>query len=249
MFKINLRTYILFIILIILLIYSNSFSNEFVWDDEFLIIKNPAITSWNYAWIHFALDLYHSFSNYYRPIQMISYMMDFSVWRLNPFGYHLTNVFLHICVSLSLFILLQLMTGDKRIAFIGTLFYALHPAHTAAVTYIAGRADSLTALFSLLSLILFHRHFKAQRNNTALRLYIGSLGLFLLAILSKEISIIFPVIILFYRLFFISDDEVEKSRGIIKFHYLSWFVIIVGVYAVLRIHALNFQEVIFLESR
>ena len=197
------RKYILLIILIVLAIYSNSFQNEFVWDDEFLIVENPAIMSWGYAWTHFALDLYRSFSNYYRPVQMITYMMDFSVWRLDPFGYHLTNVFLHICVSVSLFMLLQLMTGDRRIAFTGTLFYAVHPAHTAAVTYIAGRADILATLFSLLSIMLFHMHFKAQNNKKAAFLYTGSLILFLLAVLSKEMAVILPAIILFYRLFFL----------------------------------------------
>jgi tetratricopeptide (TPR) repeat protein len=197
--------------------------------------------SWQYAWVHFAVDLYHSFSNYYRPIQMLTYMVDFSLWRLEPFGYHLTNVLLHILVSLSLFVLLKLMTDDRRVAFIGTLFYALHPAHTAAVTYIAGRADPLVALLSMLSLILFHYHFKAQNKYKMSFLYIGSSISFLLALLSKEVAVIFPAIILTYRLFFIEDREVEKSRDVIKFHYISLFIVILGVYVLLRMHALNFQ--------
>ena len=212
-------------------------------------MKNPAIMSWNYAWTHFALDLYHSFSNYYRPVQMLTYMIDFSLWEFNPFGYHLTNVFLHICVCLTLFLLMQLMTKDARIAFVGTLFYCLHPAHTAVVTYIAGRADSLALLFMLLSLILFHLHFKARKNSAVLFLYIGSIILFLFALLSKEEAIILPALILLYRLFFISDDEAKKSRSIIKFHYISPFVIMLGVYVLLRMHALNFQEGVFLEGR
>jgi tetratricopeptide (TPR) repeat protein len=236
------RKYIPLIILLILAIYANSFRNEFVWDDEFLIVENPAIMSWNYAWIHFAVDLYRSFSNYYRPVQMMTYMVDFSIWRLDPFGYHLTNVLLHILVSLSLFMFIKLMTKNAKAAFIGTLFYALHPAHTAAVTYIAGRADPLSALFLLLSLLLFHRHFKSQNKNRSLFFYIGSLTAFLLALLSKEIAVVLPAIILCYRLFFIDDTEVEKKRIITKFHYISPFIIILGVYLILRTHALNFQD-------
>jgi len=236
------RKYALLVILLILATYANSFQNEFVWDDGFLILENSSIMSWKYAWIHFAVDLYHSFSNYYRPIQMITYMIDFSLWRLNPFGYHLTNTLLHIIVSLSLFMLLKLLTEDARIAFVGTLFYAVHPAHTAAVTYIAGRADLLATLFLLLSLLLFHTHFKTQGKYAAVFLYAGSLISFLLALLSKEIAVVFPAVILCYRLFFISDSEVEKSKKSIKFHYISWFVIILCVYLLLRIHALNFQE-------
>ena len=243
------RKYILLIILIILAIYSNSFRNEFVWDDQFLIAKNPSIMSWNYAWVHFALDLYHSFSNYYRPAQMITYMLDFSLWRLDPFGYHLTNILLHIFTALSLFMLLKLMTEDGRMAFIGTLFYAVHPAHTAAVTYIAGRADPLAAFFMLLSLILFHRHFKARNKHGMILLYFCSLFSFLLALLSKEAALILPAVILPYRLFFISNDEAKRRRSAVKFHYMSGFIIILAVYLILRVSALNFLESGILESR
>jgi tetratricopeptide (TPR) repeat protein len=243
-----MRKYLLLIILLVLAIYYNSFGNKFVWDDEFLIVNNPAIMAWRHAWIHFAVDLYHSFSNYYRPIQMITYMIDFSLWRLNPLGYHLTNVLLHIFVSLSVFMLLKLTTEDVRIAFAGTLFYAVHPAHTAAVTYIAGRADSLTTLFSLLSLIAFHWHFKVQNTHKVIFLYIFSLVSFILALLSKEIAVVFPAIILSYRLFFISDNEVERSRNAIKFHYISPFVVILSVYLILRSNVLNFLGVGYFES-
>jgi len=243
-----MRKYFLLIILLILAVYYNSFGNEFVWDDEFLIVSNPAIMAWRHAWLHFVLDIYHSFSNYYRPIQMITYMVDFSLWRLNPFGYHLTNVLLHILVLFSVFILFKLTTEDVRIAFAGTLFYAVHPAHTAAVTYIAGRADSLTTLFSLLSLISFHWHFKVQNKHKAMFLYIFSLVSFMLALLSKEIAVVFPGIILCYRLFFISDNEVEHTRGAIKFHYIWPFIVILGVYLILRSNVLNFLEVGHFES-
>lgn len=237
-----MRKYILLIILLILAVYSNCFQNEFVWDDEFLIIENPSIMSWKHTWIHFAVDLYHSFSNYYRPIQMITYMIDFSLWRLDPFGYHLTNVLLHISASIALFALLKLITEDARAAFIGTLLYAVHPAHTSAITYIAGRADPLAALFLLFSLIFFHLHFKAEHKHRIKLFYIGSLVSFLLALLSKEVALILPAILICYRLIFISDNEAEKSRKVIKFHYISSFIIILGVYVLLRIYALNFLE-------
>ena len=239
---IGTRKAILLIILIILAVYANSFQNNFVWDDEFLIANNPTIMSWEYAWVHFASDLYFSRSNYYRPIQALTHMADFSLWRLDPFGYHLTNTILHILVSLSLFALLKLISPDGKAAFIGTILYAVHPAHVASVAYIAGRADSLTALFSLLSIMFLHNYFKAQSRRRAVFLYLGSLASFLIALLSKEIAIILPALILCYRLFFISDDEVKKSRNFIRFHYMSPFIVIMGLYTILRINALNFQE-------
>lgn len=243
-----MRKYILIIVLVILAVYANSAFNGFVWDDEFLILKNPSIMSWNYAWIHFAIDLYHSFSNYYRPIQMITYMADFSLWRLNPFGYHLTNIFLHIAACVLLFLFILMIAKDKRAAAIGAVLYAVHPANTGAVAYIAGRADILAAIFTLLSFMSLYAHFKSQTTKEAALYYAASLVLFLAALLSKEITIITPVLILVYCLFFIDDAQVEKSRKSIKFNYLSGFISITGVYLILRVYALNFQEIGLFES-
>ncbi len=244
-----MRKYILIIILVGLAVYANSAFNGFVWDDEFLVSANPSIMSWNYTWIHFVLDLYHSFSNYYRPVQMITYMIDFSFWRLNPFGYHLTNILLHALLSAIFFLFLFLISKDRRIAFVGAALYAVHPANTGAVAYVAGRADILTAIFMLLTLIFFDAHFKAASSKKAAGYYIVSLFSFLLALLSKEVAVIIPVLIFFYRIFFIDALAVARSREVIKFHYISWFLIITGVYLILRSHALNFQELGLFESK
>lgn len=173
---------------------------------------------------------------------MISYMADFSLWRFDAFGYHLTNVFLHIMVSLSVFFLFNMMTRDRRIAFFGALFYGLHPAHTAAVTYIAGRADPLAALFSLLSVILLHLHFNAGKRTFSVLFYALSVGAFLTALLSKELALVLPAVILAYSAFFVSDVDKERSRRYLRLHYISAFLVILGVYMVLRVTALDFQN-------
>lgn len=245
----DLRKYALIIILLSIAVYANSASNGFVWDDEFLVLNNPSIMSWNYAWIHFALDLYHSFSNYYRPVQMITYMIDFSFWRFEPFGYHLTNILLHAALSAVFFLFLFLISKDKRIAFIGAALYAVHPANTGAVAYIAGRADILAAIFMLLSFIFFDAHFRAENSKKAAGFYVMSLAAFFLALLSKEVAVIIPALIVLYRIFFIDSQRAERSRRAIKFHYISWFLVITGVYLILRSSALNFQELGLFESK
>ena len=233
---------VLLLILILILVYANSFQNKFVWDDSYLIVKNPSITSWKFAWIHFAIDLYHSYSNYYRPMQMISYTQDFSLWRLNVFGYHLTNLFFHILVCIEALFLFRLITKDARAALCGALLFAVHPVNVGSVTYIAGRADSMATLFMLASIILLHGHFKANRKVFAIYFYIASLAGYILALLSKETALILPLMLFFYRRFFIPHEDTIKSRSVIKFHYMSGFVIILAVYAILRVGALNFYE-------
>ncbi len=239
---ITLRTFSLIIILVILGIYSNTFLNEFVWDDLFLIVENPSIMLWKYAWVHFAIDLYHSYSNYYRPLQMLTYMVDFSLWRFNTFGYHLTNTFLHIGVSILLLFFIYAITKNKPLSFLGAFFYAIHPVHTASVTYIAGRADPLVTLFMLAALIFFHYHFSGPTRFYARLCYGASLLFFILALLSKEVAVMLPAIILVHAYLVVDKDDVVRSGRYIPFHFISPFIVVLGVYLVLRSNALNFQQ-------
>jgi len=239
--NISLRLGVLLIFALSLLVYANSFTNEFVWDDEFLIQKNPAITSWKLAWVHFAIDLYHSYSNYYRPIQMLSYMTDFSIWRLSPFGYHLTNTLLHILVSVAFLILFRRLGAGTGVSLAAALLFSVHPANTAAVTYISGRADALAALFIALSLLSFHGHFKAVHAKKAIILYWLSVSCALTALLSKETALVIPVALFALKNVYISGEEVGRSRKFLGFHYLSPYFAFFAVYMILRLGALNFQ--------
>lgn len=101
----------------------------------------------------------------------------------------------------------------------------------------------------LLSFIFFDAHFKAANPKRVKSYYIAALIFFLLALLSKEAAVIIPILMIFYRLFFITDEEAGRSRVAIGFHYISWFMIITGVYLILRSYALNFQELGLFESK
>ena len=237
----NNRTIILLLLLLTLSVYANSLTGEFVWDDDFLILENPSIMSFTHVWTYFVLDLYQSYSNYYRPIQALSNAVDFALWGANPFGFHLTNVLLHMAVIALYFGIVNFITGDRRVASVAAALFAVHPAHVAVVAYIAGRADTLCALFMLLSLIFFYRHFTASRKDGSRAQYILSLAFFILALMSKEIAVIFPAVILLCRKFFVSDNMAGQSRERIRFHYLSWYVIVAAVYSLLRVYALNFS--------
>ena len=82
-------------------------------------------------------------------------MMDSYLWGITPFGFHLTSVLLHIAVGSALFWLVVLLSKNEQIALWTALIYVVHPVHTEAVAYVAGRADSLCALFILLSIIFY----------------------------------------------------------------------------------------------
>lgn len=119
----------------------------------------------------------------YRPICVLSFRVNYFFHQLDPWGYHLVNVLLHVAVS-TLFtrFAAELFNADGRPALIAGLLFAIHPVHTEAVAGIVGRADCGAALFFLLSLMAYMR-FCQLRNRSYLY---ASLLMAVLAMLSKE---------------------------------------------------------------
>src|SRR6478672_12276366 len=137
---------------------------EFIWDDSFIARDNPFIRSPYLAFEAFRHHLLlESLSMHYRPVQNLSYMIDYYFWNTDTYGFHLSNVLWHVGSGLLLFALLQRLLPaliasalpsnpnsesnsskfSSLIAFLLALLWLVHPVHSAAVDYISGRADSL----------------------------------------------------------------------------------------------------------
>lgn len=105
-----------YIILSILsvIIFCNSLGNAFVYDDSATIVNNTLIKSWENFYTIFSFNYFIlSGELSYRPIVTLSYFIDYSLWGLNPLGFHLTNVLLQVWNTLLFYTLL------KRIAALG----------------------------------------------------------------------------------------------------------------------------------
>jgi hypothetical protein len=139
-------------------------------------------------------------ATYYRPVASLSYSLDYLVWGLNPFGYQLTNVLLHVFVALSLFLVVRTLSGSTGVALLTAVLFAIHPIHVETVPVTARRHDMLAALFMLLSLWLFVRSFARSRGRVPLRVL--SAGVYVLAMGSKETAIILPGLVFLYGLIF-----------------------------------------------
>lgn len=225
------------------LIYSNCLGNSFVWDDAFLIVENCYIKSWLNLPRIFCLDLFYGTVegwNYYRPIQTLSYMVDYSIWHLRPFGYHISSLLFHILNACLVYLLVNLLSRDRKISLITGSLFVVHPVHTAAVAYISGRADLLVTFFFLISIWLFIKHTNYLHVKRTLY-YIGSLFSFILALLSKEIALIFPFIVVLYGCTFMDRTPHLRLRDRIVKRYLAYFII-AGIYIFLRTTVLNFAD-------
>jgi Tfp pilus assembly protein PilF len=183
--------------------YAPSLQNGFVWDDTALILRDPLIRSWRLipeGFNHF-LFVDATASDFYRPIQRLTYTLDYAAFAFRPGPYHLTSLLCHAGAAIALLffaeeLLLALSVETRRrhlIALLAALTWAIHPGNSSAVIYISGRADPLAAAFGFLGLYLVIRSLRALGTNKTVILA-GALIALLLSALSKEAGLIFPVL-------------------------------------------------------
>ncbi len=175
--------------------YLNTFDNFFVWNDWTLIIENFLIKDWRNLPEVFTSAFWKPLigepPQIYRPLVSLSFMADFSLWRLNPWGYHLTNTVLHGVNSILSYFLARIYVTPVT-ALMAALLFAVHPIHTEAVTYISGRGELIVTFFLLSGVLVFLK----SEKYTSWLLYLVSLPFFFLALLTKETAVIFPLLLL-----------------------------------------------------
>ncbi|MDD5097406.1 MAG: hypothetical protein PHU59_02815, partial [Candidatus Omnitrophica bacterium] len=231
---------LILIAVICFLAYFNSLGNPFIWDDDGLVIRNTLIRNWQNLPQAFSRDLYSGLtvgSNFYRPLQTISYLFDYHFWQLNPFGYHLTNIILQIGVAFLVFLLVSNLLGSLAIGLATAVLFAVTPIHTEAVTYISGRAEMLMGFLVILSLLFFIQSQKAGAKKPKL-FFTFSVFSFMLALLAKEVAIVFPLVIAGY-IFYLAREKLKEKYYLIK--NVFPFAAIALIYLGLRISLLNFS--------
>jgi len=136
--------------------YLNALPNTFVFDDVYVISGNYFIRDWKNFWGLFTSKYFAASGELsYRPVVTLSYFVDYSLWHLNPLGYHLTNIVLHTLNSTILFFLVQRMVRNTPVAFLTSLFFVCHPVLSEAVNAISYREDLLAATFFITAFTLY----------------------------------------------------------------------------------------------
>jgi tetratricopeptide (TPR) repeat protein len=167
----------------VLAVYASAFGGSFQFDDFNVIVREPAVHSLG-AWWHSMPGI--------RPLLKLSYALSWVAGEGSPLAFHAINVALHAANVLLVWAVLRELwsrmgAGEADLAaFAGALLFALHPAHTEAVTYISGRSVSLMAFFYLASVLAYLRG--APRWLSA--------ALFAAALATKEIAVTLPAALL-----------------------------------------------------
>ncbi len=223
---------ILLISALAVIAFLNSLDNAFVYDDVFTITNNYFIRDWGNFPALFTHEYFNSSGEItYRPVVTLSYFIDYSIWRLNPFGFHLTNILLHTISAVLVYTLLSRIVRDRIVPFLTGILFASHPILTEAVNAVSYREDLLAVVFFLSSLVLFIQS-AFQNPQSKIRNYLYPLSLFsyLLALCSKEIAITLPLMICMLDWVFGGIERVKKN--IIAFY--SGFILVSVFYLFLR---------------
>ncbi|MDD5449446.1 MAG: tetratricopeptide repeat protein [Candidatus Omnitrophica bacterium] len=217
------------IIILGLAVYANSLNGKFLYDDENLIKDNAFIKEWSFIPKIFSEDIGKATGityTFYRPIQIITYAIDYHVWKLNVVGYHLTNIILHILVVLCIYWFVCIFFSDKTISILTAILFVVHPIHTTVVSYISTRAESLYLLFLLVSFIFY---IKSLKSNSVFY-YLITISSYSLSLLSKENALILPALLLLYHFTF---KEKVRMREFLSVSGAA------GLYIVLRMTVLK----------
>ncbi len=214
---------------------------QLVWDDQYLAHDNPFIKSPLLILEAFRHYLFlDSFSAHYRPVQNISFIFDYALWSSNTYGFHLTNILLHVASGILLYALLRQLFraanfNQKNPQVVSLLALAIaflwivHPVHSAAIDYISGRADSLAFLFACGGWLLFLRAREIPKGFRRILCHALVATCGLLALCSRETACIWFALFLLHIFFF--DKQIGRRTKIIA---LGCCICLLGIYAGLR---------------
>ncbi|MBN1611075.1 MAG: tetratricopeptide repeat protein [Polyangiaceae bacterium] len=173
------------------LAFSPSLANGFThWDDDVYVLDNLDIRAFTLENVRRVFS--SSYGAGYQPLTMLTYMVDYHFFRLDPKAYHTTDLILHVANALLVFSLMLRLTRRYGTSLLVSLLFAVHPLRVESVAWIAERKDVLSAFFYLLSLLFYVSHMGERRP----RYYWLCLLALLLSLLSKPMAVSQPLVLL-----------------------------------------------------
>jgi len=223
------------------LIYSNTFEAPFVFDDGQNIKNNTYIRINEISINSLVKVVFKNGSFSIRSIPQITFALNYYFHQYNLKGYHVVNIIIHILTGILLYFFLKITLSISTlqfkynnpglISFFSTMIWLVHPLHTQSVTYIVQRMNSMSAMFYLLSMLLYatgRMHLEKQRSQnlqhkTEYRFclvsslyFLSAVVTWLMALVSKENAAILPFFIFLYEWYFFQDLDREWLKRNMK---------------------------------
>lgn len=220
------ETLLLFLLaVIIVLIYTETLTTPFIFDDISNIRDNPHIrvpflSFKNLAWAGFQSPLAN------RPVANMSFALNYFFHGYNFVGFHVVNILIHIASGIFLYFLVKATIRTPAlyaryakfgwIPFFTAFIWLVHPLQTQSVTYIVQRMNSLAAMFYVLSMLLYVKSRLSASHRAKWLLLSGCFLAGILAFGTKEIAATLPGFIILYEWYFFHG----LSRPLAKRHIL-----------------------------
>lgn len=214
------------------MVYASAIRHPFVHDDIHFLVENPALRhfDWRQAFFH-SLDMGVSgvaVNLYYRPLVDLVNHWQYLIFSLNPYGFHLFNICLHILNSFLVYLVAVRVLSTENFsdtrrrfaAFVTAAVFLVHPVQTQAVACVSGISNLLFVFFGL-SAFLFYLGFRSTHRKRPVIFYALSLVFFGLALLAKEQALVLMLLVAWYELCFSGGKDKFKTAALV----IGWFAV------------------------
>src|SRR3972149_8477778 len=160
----KIRYVFLLIVILSTLIYANSLSNSFQYDDQVYLEENINIRTTGIldVFLHPSyLFAPNTATGHYRPLVLLFHVINYRIHGLNPFGYHVVNLAFHIGSAMLLYLIIRAMLGGGA-ALTAAIIFAVHPFNSEVVNYITARSSVMSWFFYLLAFFCWVR-FRSEK--------------------------------------------------------------------------------------
>jgi tetratricopeptide (TPR) repeat protein len=193
------------------------------YDEQQQLVDNPLVQSLAPGDVARMFTRF-SLTSYY-PVRLLSYAFDYAIWKLDPAGYHLTNVLLHAANVLLVFALILRVLGGPRggvilPAALGATLFAVHPVVVEPVAWVAGREELLMVFFGLLCVHAHASTVGSGRRRVAW--HVVSAAALACACMSNAVAAILPAMVIAF------DLVVARQRRVGKIAAGSWFLFLIA---------------------
>lgn len=206
------RALLVLALLITALAYVNTLRFQFVYDDLPQIVNNPMVHSWDNVPRFFTEHVWAQMGqtgNYYRPLFLLWLLVNYSLFGLHPFAWHLVSVALHLIATWLVYRFAWRLMQDRLASAIAALIFGLHPAHIESVAWVSGVTDPLMTIF-VLGAILAYLRARAEKSRGWWTL---AVVLYALGSLAKETAVLLPLVLLAYDWIFVAKDDRRWIRA------------------------------------
>lgn len=207
--------------------FSNIFKNDFILDDFSFIVNWPLIRDLkNFPQFFVGYVPPVGQEGIYAPLKTLFHAIFFQMFEYNLTGYHILSLAIHFSVIYWVYKIIQLISKNDVVTFFATLFFALHPVHTEAITSITASIDTIGTVFMFVSFYFYIRQDGQAPSSQVKKGYILSWLFALLAICTQELTAALPFLILLYDICL--SKEAFGKRDLLK--KVFPFVLIVALY-------------------